>query len=133
MSPKTMALATLIALVACDASAQAIGTQERAPNLSGPAGASLARITAYGRNLILTNELGQTTKAWIDWPGVKDEAQAASRRKTLSQYLIKIAKLGGYLARANDPPPGNIVMWRGLSRLTDIGLGAAIGARIVGN
>jgi hypothetical protein len=24
-------------------------------------------------------------------------------------------------------------MWRGLSRLTDIGLGAAIGARIVGN
>ena len=64
---------------------------------------------------------------------VKDEAQAASRRKTLSQYLIKIAKLGGYLARANDPPPGNIVMWRGLSRLTDIGLGAAIGARIVGN
>jgi hypothetical protein len=46
--------------------------------------------------------------------------------------LIKIAKLGGYLARANDPPPG-IVMWRGLSRLTDIGLGAAIGARIVGN
>jgi hypothetical protein len=25
------------------------------------------------------------------------------------------------------------VMWRGLSRLTDIGLGAAIGARIVGN
>jgi hypothetical protein len=61
------------------------------------------------------------------------EAQAASRRKTLSQYLIKIAKLGGYLARANDPPPGNIVMWRGLSRLTDIGLGAAIGARIVGN
>lgn len=37
---------------------------------------------------------------------VKDKAQAASRRKTLSQYLIKIAKLGGYLARANDPPPG---------------------------
>ena len=64
---------------------------------------------------------------------VKDEAKAASRRKATTQYLIKIAKLGGYLARANDPPPGNIVMWRGLSRLTDIGLGAAIGARIVGN
>ena len=76
MSPKTMALATLIALVACDASAQAIGTQDRVPNLSGLyrcvrncAGASLARITAYGWNLLLTNELGQTTKAWIDWPG----------------------------------------------------------------
>ena len=50
-------------------------------------------------------------------------------RKTLSHYLIKIAKLGGYLARASDPPPGNIVMWRGLSRLRDIELGANIPAR----
>jgi hypothetical protein len=39
------------------------------------------------------------------------------RRKTLSHYLTKIARLGGYLARASDPPPGNTVMWRGLSRL----------------
>jgi hypothetical protein len=38
-----------------------------------------------------------------------------------------------YLARANDPPPGNTVMWRGLSRLTDIALGAMVGAEIVGN
>jgi len=76
MSPKTMALATLIALVACDASAQAIGTQGRTPNLSGLyrcvrncAGASGTRIIAYGWSLFLTNELGQTTRAWIDWPG----------------------------------------------------------------
>jgi hypothetical protein len=62
---------------------------------------------------------------------VNDKPQA--RRKTLSHYLTKIARLGGYLARANDPPPGNIVMWRGLSRLTDIELGAMIGAKIVGN
>jgi hypothetical protein len=55
------------------------------------------------------------------------------QRKTLSHYLTKIAKLGGYLARANDPPPGNTVMWRGLSRLTDIALGAVVGAEIVGN
>lgn len=46
--------------------------------------------------------------------------------KTLGTYLIKIARLGGYLARKNDPPPGNVVMWRGLSRLTDIALGAAL-------
>lgn len=64
---------------------------------------------------------------------VKDKRKPASRRKTLAHYLIKIARLGGYLARANDPPPGNIVIWRGLSRLTDIGLGAIIGAKIVGN
>jgi hypothetical protein len=54
-------------------------------------------------------------------------------RKTLSHYLIKIARLGGYLARGSDPPPGNTVMWRGLSRLTDIELGANLRAKIVGN
>ena len=42
---------------------------------------------------------------------------------TLSTYLFKIAKLGGYLARKSDPPPGNTVMWRGLNRLIDIELG----------
>lgn len=52
---------------------------------------------------------------------VNDKPQA--RRKTLSHYLTKIARLGGYLARTSDPPPGNTVMWRGLSRLTDIALG----------
>lgn len=62
---------------------------------------------------------------------VNDKPQ--TRRKTLSHYLTKIARLGGYLARANDPPPGNTVMWRGLSRLTDIALGATVGAEIVGN
>jgi hypothetical protein len=64
---------------------------------------------------------------------VKDKGQRALRRKPLSHYLTKIAQLGGYLARANDPPPGNTVMWRGLSRLTDIGLGAIVGSEIVGN
>ena len=50
-------------------------------------------------------------------------------QKGLSHYLIKIARLGGYLARASDPPPGAIVMWRGLSRLRDIQFGADIPAR----
>jgi hypothetical protein len=62
---------------------------------------------------------------------VKD--RTLPREKTLAHYLTKLARLGGYLARANDPPPGNTVMWRGLSRLTDIRLGAMIGAVIVGN
>ena len=64
---------------------------------------------------------------------MSDRDQKPLRRKTLSHYLTKIARLGGYLARANDPPPGNTVMWRGLSRLTDIELGAIIGAKSVGN
>jgi Transposase DNA-binding len=53
---------------------------------------------------------------------------------TLAYYITKLARLGGYLARASDPPPGIVVIWRGLARLTDIGLGAEIGAaRLVGN
>lgn len=37
--------------------------------------------------------------------------EAHKRRKaTLSTYLIKIARLGGYLARKSDSPPGNMVM-----------------------
>jgi hypothetical protein len=54
---------------------------------------------------------------------VPDKAQASIGTRTLSSYLIKVARLGGYLARARDPPPGAMVMWRGLSRLTDIALG----------
>jgi hypothetical protein len=54
---------------------------------------------------------------------VPDRPQDRVQKKSLSIYLTKIARLGGYLARASDPPPGNIVMWRGLSRFTDIELG----------
>ena len=64
---------------------------------------------------------------------IPDQNPVARLARTLSSYLVKIARLGGYLARASDPPPGNTVMWRGLSRLTDIRLGATIGAEIVGN
>jgi hypothetical protein len=64
---------------------------------------------------------------------VKDRDQKSLRRRTLSHYLTKIARLGGYLARANDPPPGNTVMRRGLSRLTDIALGAMVGVKLAGN
>jgi len=64
---------------------------------------------------------------------VKDKGEAASSGNGLSVYLTKIARLGGYLARAGDGPPGNLVMWRGLSRLTDMALGFQIGAQFVGN
>lgn len=46
--------------------------------------------------------------------------------ETLSGYLTEVARLGGYLARTHDPPPGIIVMWRGWSRLVDIALGASL-------
>jgi hypothetical protein len=41
----------------------------------------------------------------------------------LSLYLQKIAQLGGYLARVNDPPPGSTVMLRGMRRLVDMQMG----------
>lgn len=56
-----------------------------------------------------------------------------SSKPTISHYLVAIAKLGGYLAREKDPPPGNMVIWRGLSRLTDIHIGFELRCRLVGN
>jgi hypothetical protein len=53
-------------------------------------------------------------------------------KRSLPFYITKLARLGGYLARAGDAPPGNTVMWRGLSRLTDIELGFNA-AKLVGN
>ena len=35
--------------------------------------------------------------------------------RTVADYLVAIAKLGGYLARAKDPPPGNLVLCAGSS------------------
>ena len=53
----------------------------------------------------------------------KRSASKFTKNKNISGYLLNLACLGGYLARANDPPPGNLVMWRGIRRLTDIQLG----------
>jgi hypothetical protein len=64
---------------------------------------------------------------------IHDKTASRRRKATLASYLTKIARLGGYLARAKDPPPGNAVMWRGLSRLTDIELGFVMGAQLVGS
>ena len=64
---------------------------------------------------------------------VSDTSRNPAGTKTLAHYLTKIARLGGYLARAGDPPPGNMVMWNGFSRLIDIELGATMGAGFVGN
>ena len=59
-----------------------------------------------------------------------DAARAKPRlgRRALGDYLLRIAMLGGYLARSRDPPPGNMVVWRGLTRLHDIAVGITIGA-----
>ena len=45
---------------------------------------------------------------------------------TLGIAVRLVARLGGYLARNNDPPPGHEVMWRGFTTLQGMSLGFAI-------
>ena len=52
---------------------------------------------------------------------------------SLQTSLTQLARLGGYMGRASDVPPGNTVIWRGLSRLTDIAIGYQLGTQNVGN
>ena len=47
--------------------------------------------------------------------------------RTLGDYLKALARLGGWLARAKDGPPGNMVIWRGWRRLEDISRGFKLG------
>jgi hypothetical protein len=54
---------------------------------------------------------------------IGDSGNRRAKPRTLQLYLQAI-RLGGYLARMSDPPPGNTVVWRGLRRLVDIQLGA---------
>jgi len=49
-----------------------------------------------------------------------DNPPGTTRMPSLKSCLTQLARLGGYLNRIGDGPPGNIVMWRGMSRLTDI-------------
>ena len=57
------------------------------------------------------------------------------RRKspTIHRYVQQLARLGGYLARKSDGPPGNKTVWRGMVRLTDITLGVRLAGKDVGN
>ncbi|MFN7097363.1 MAG: IS4 family transposase [Gammaproteobacteria bacterium] len=45
---------------------------------------------------------------------------STSNPKYLSDYIILLAKLGGYLARKSDPPPGNQVIWKGYGKLNEL-------------
>lgn len=54
------------------------------------------------------------------------KVQRRLRENSVSHYILFIARLGGYLARAHDSPPGNMVLWRGFARLTDIHLGYSL-------
>jgi len=57
---------------------------------------------------------------------IVSDGRKKSSAHIVQYYFIKLAKLGGYLARANDPPPGPLVIWRGLMKLNDIQRGASL-------
>lgn len=50
-------------------------------------------------------------------------ADANTIPPTIKEAVIWIARLGGYLARRQDPPPGPITVWRGWKRLFDLAEG----------
>ena len=64
---------------------------------------------------------------------VRSKTRVKQRKEDLQNYIRRVARLGGYLDRAGDSPPGNLVMWRGMSRLNDIHLGVLLAIRNVGN
>jgi hypothetical protein len=57
---------------------------------------------------------------------IVDSASRGAKSGALQLYLTKLSRLGGYLARTFDSPPGNTVVWRGLRRLVDIQIGAEL-------
>jgi hypothetical protein len=69
-------------------------------------------------------------------------ASVSARPPPLGQAVRAIARLGGFLGRADDGDPGVKVLWRGLRRLEDLTLGwqlaqtvpsTPLPARLVGN
>lgn len=64
-----------------------------------------------------------------DERGVLERSTPESKRKAprdLDFYVRAVARLGGYLDRTSDAPPGTTVIWRGLSRLADLVEGSRI-------
>ena len=54
---------------------------------------------------------------------IKSSRTRTATVPTIDEALVWIAKLGGYLARKSDGPPGTLALWRGWKRLTDLTVG----------
>lgn len=79
------------------------------------------------------------TEGNVSTPGAADILVVRLARVTGVWHIVQRSILPGalmscsYLARASNPTPGNIVIQRGLYRLTDIQIGVGIGAGDVGS
>ena len=68
-------------------------------------------------------------KAHLPAVQVKVAAHLAKREVehfTVQQFWAQLAKLGGWLGRKNDPPPGWLALWRGWRHLDLLAQGAAL-------
>ena len=62
-----------------------------------------------------------TDQAWqVLYCMVHRTTALPSQPPTLHEAILWIARLGGFLARTHDGPPGTLSLWRGWTRLTDL-------------
>lgn len=70
------------------------------------------------------NQLCSTALSDIEWKILYRKSMKTKNvpntPPTVGEALIWIAKLGGYIGRATDPPPGIVSMWRGWQRLMEM-------------
>ena len=89
--------------------------------------------TMVARSVVQVPAAVALTTAEIDaLDGAVPSSANLAPSRTLAACLLKVARLGGYLARSHDPPPGITVMWRGWARLADIMLGLDLAHRRCG-
>lgn len=54
---------------------------------------------------------------WLSTMKIVHGVDRDYREPSLSDFMIEVAKLGGYLNRKHDPPPGPQVLWTGLQKV----------------
>ena len=59
----------------------------------------------------------------IEWKALlirsKKTKNIGDKAPSMLEATTMIARMGGYLARKSDPPPGPIVLWRGMKALSE--------------
>ena len=82
-------------------------------------------ILPKGKKLVCVRKCGRKKRRTNTW-----QVDRSAYLKLCKRSWIDLPR---YLNRKNDGPPGNAVLWRGLSRLTDIHMGVEICKEVVGN
>lgn len=62
----------------------------------------------------------QRTECYALYSFIHSTHTLPKKEFTLQEIIFEIAKLGGFLNRSQDGPPGMICIWRGMWRLMDI-------------